>query len=78
VGTDALWLKIQTTPEGYEFWFAEKADDWKKLGSGLANLIATEVAGVWSGALLGMYSTGNDTLCKTPADFDWFEYQVNL
>ena len=74
-GTETLWLKIKTTPEGYEFWFAEKEGDWKKLGGGMANLIATEVAGVWSGALLGMYSTGNNEPCKTPAGFDWFEYQ---
>ena len=76
VSADPLWLKIQTTPGGYEFSFAEKAGDWKKLGSGMANLIATEVAGVWSGVLLGMYATGNDAPCKSPADFDWFEYQV--
>jgi hypothetical protein len=30
---------------------------------------------VWSGALLAMYSAGNKEPCKTPADFDWFEYQ---
>jgi hypothetical protein len=34
LGADALWLKIETTPEGYEFWFAEKERERKKLGSG--------------------------------------------
>jgi hypothetical protein len=30
---------------------------------------------IWSGILLGVYSTGNDSACVNPADVDWFEYR---
>lgn len=44
----------------------------RELGSGLANMVATEVAAVWSGVFCSMYATGNGKACKKPADFDWF------
>jgi hypothetical protein len=39
----------------------------------LERLIASEVADVWSGAMIGLYSTGNGRVVAHPADFDWFE-----
>lgn len=37
--------------------------------------IATEVAGGFTGAYLGMYATGNGALCSVPADFARFRYE---
>jgi xylan 1,4-beta-xylosidase len=37
--------------------------------------IATEVAGGFTGAYLGMYATGNGAACSVPADFGRFRYQ---
>jgi len=37
--------------------------------------IATEVAGGFTGAYLGMYATGNGASCSVPADFTAFRYQ---
>ncbi|MGI6366976.1 MAG: glycoside hydrolase family 43 protein [Anaerolineae bacterium] len=36
--------------------------------------IATEVAGGFTGAYLGMYATGNGAVCAQPADFTSFSY----
>jgi xylan 1,4-beta-xylosidase len=64
-------LKITFDEFKYHFLIYQNSE-WKELGSGLANMIATEVAAVWSGVFCGMYSTGNGKACKQPADFDWF------
>ncbi len=66
-------FKISADLDKYTFRVADESGAWKELGTGNANLISTEVAQVWSGVLLGMYSTGNGKACKNPADFDWFE-----
>ncbi len=68
-------MKVEATPEKYLFFFAGQQGDWQPVGSGLTQLISTEVAAVWSGILLGAYSTGNGETCTNPADVDWFEYQ---
>jgi xylan 1,4-beta-xylosidase len=70
-----LDLKIESDPDTYRFYCADRGSEWRLLGSGQSKLIATEVASVWSGVLLGMYSTGNGAPCGRPADFDWFEYR---
>mgnify|MGYP002134897071 CR=1 FL=1 len=68
-------LKVNATPEHFTFSYAEADGEWKHLGTALPNLIATEVAGVWSGVLLGPYSSGNGSVCANPADVDYFEYR---
>lgn len=65
-------MKIAFDPANYVFSFKQN-NEWKEVGRGLVNLISTEVAAVWSGAFLGMYSTGNGKPCVNAADFDWFE-----
>lgn len=76
VMSTSLWLKVEMTPDRYTFSFAEVEHEWRESGTALPNLIATEVAGVWSGALLGAYSTGHGQACVHPADIDWFEYKA--
>lgn len=64
-------LKIVLGPEKCLFEFLAKRS-WQCAGTGLTNLLATEIASVWSGALIGLYSSGNGYACKNPADFAWF------
>jgi xylan 1,4-beta-xylosidase len=72
VGPGALQFKIEYDPEHYRFYYAEENGVWKLTGSGLERLISSEVA-VWSGTMIGLYSTGNGHAVANPADFDWFE-----
>lgn len=72
VSGNGFQLKIVIGPDNYHF-LINQNNGWLELGKGITNLIATEVAQVWTGAYIGMYSTGNGTDCKNPADFDWFE-----
>jgi xylan 1,4-beta-xylosidase len=76
LGSGGLQLKIESDAEQYRFYYSEHDGEWKLLGSGMERLIASEVANVWTGAYLGMYSTGNGQKCTSPADFDWFDYQA--
>lgn len=73
VGLGPLQLKVEYDPEHYRFYYAEPGGEWKLLGSGLERLISSEVADVWSGMLIGLYSTGNGRPVANPADFNWFE-----
>lgn len=76
VAAGPVWLKVEFDPARYNFFYATKQGEWKPLGSGIQRLIASEVADVWTGMMLGMYSTGNGQASTTPADFDWFDYKA--
>ena len=69
-------LRVDSDTEKYSFYYAAANSEWKLLGTGLERLISSEVAAVWSGAYIGMYSSGNGRRCTAPADFDWFQYQT--
>jgi alpha-N-arabinofuranosidase len=70
-------LRIDSDADQYRFYYAESSDNWKLLGTGLERMISSEVANVWTGAYIGMYSSGNGKKCTVPADFDWFEYKTS-
>lgn len=70
-----LRLRVVGTPDLYEFAWAVDDGEWQTVGSGLTQLLTTEVAVTWSGNLIGVYATGNGQACAAPADFDWFEYR---
>lgn len=55
---------------------AARDAEWTVVGSGLTQLLTTEVAGTWTGIFFGLYSTGNGSVCSRPADFDWFSYEA--
>jgi alpha-N-arabinofuranosidase len=73
----AILLRIDSDADQYRFYYAESSDNWKLLGTGLERMISSEVANVWTGAYIGMYSSGNGKKCTVPADFDWFEYKTS-
>jgi alpha-N-arabinofuranosidase len=71
-----LQLRITSDAEAYHFYYATEPGKWNLIGSGTGRLIASEIANVWTGAYLGMYSTGNGTVSAAPADFDWADYRI--
>lgn len=72
-----LHLRIDSDSEKFSFYYSASNGDWKLIGTGLERLISSEVAAVWSGAYIGMYSSGNGSACHAPADFDWFDYEAH-
>jgi xylan 1,4-beta-xylosidase len=68
-----LLLRIESDAEQYQFFYAKDGGAWNLLGTGEERLIASEVANVWSGAYLAMFSEGENAGTAI-ADFDWFDY----
>ena len=79
ISAKGVWLKINSDAKTYTFSYAVEEGQWKKLGTGQAKLISSEVADVWSGACFGLYAHDGDLArgnVVPPADFDWFEYHA--
>ena len=76
VQNGSVELRITGSPVTYAFAFRASEDmQWTQVGTGLTQLLTAEVAGTWTGIVLGLYSMGNGRDCRRPADFDWFEYR---
>ena len=75
--TGPVTLSVEADPDGYTFKFAHSGNPWQTLAHGEARYLCTEAgAAMFTGVYLGMYATGNGRACTTPADFDWFKYEV--
>lgn len=64
-------LKIISDPESITFLCSNGEDTYKELYSLEAKYIQSPQ---FTGAYVGIYSTGNGKDCKNPARFAWFEY----
>jgi alpha-N-arabinofuranosidase len=76
VSNGPLLLRVESTPENYQFSFAPDGGAWVPLGSGDERQIASEIANVWSGMYIGMFGVSPAPHKATPADFAWFDYRV--
>jgi xylan 1,4-beta-xylosidase len=81
IGDGPVVLSIKAEPLSYEF--SCKVSDGAALDIDKAPTtdLANEKIGMstgmnFTGNYFGMYATGNGQKCATPADFDWFEYDV--
>jgi alpha-N-arabinofuranosidase len=70
----ATVLQIVADPRKYVFRAGDDNGQMTEVGTGLTELVGSELAATWTGMYIGMYSSGNGSTCCGPADFDWFEY----
>jgi xylan 1,4-beta-xylosidase len=68
-------LEIEADENQYHFSYAIAGEEPKRLASGAARYLSSEVAGGFTGVYLGIYATGNGKQSETPADFDYFDYE---
>ncbi|MBB3113764.1 alpha-N-arabinofuranosidase [Paenibacillus phyllosphaerae] len=74
---ESIIFTIEADQEHYGFGFAaDEQQEIRWLGQGECSLLATEVAGGFTGVMMAMYATGNGVQSQTPAHFDWFDYEV--
>ncbi|KOY16377.1 glycoside hydrolase family 43 protein [Paenibacillus xylanivorans] len=76
---EQLLLHIESTEKEYKLACSEDGQNWLSLGSGSARAISPEDfvhKMCFTGAVVGLYATGNGQASKTPARFDWFEYEI--
>jgi alpha-N-arabinofuranosidase len=74
----SLRLSVMCDGNRYAFFIAAQGQAEQAVGSGLARLLAPEVAdnvSVWTGVHLGLYASGNGQTSAAPAYFDWAEYR---
>ncbi|OKP94245.1 glycoside hydrolase family 43 protein [Paenibacillus sp. P46E] len=70
-------LEIIANAKEYAFYYRNPEHaDFILLGHAECSLLATEVAGGFTGVYVGLYATGNGNKASRPAYFDWFHYQT--
>lgn len=76
---EQLLLQIESTEKDYNLSYSEDGQNWISLGSGTARSISPEDfvhKMCFTGAVVGLYATGNGQVSQTPAYFEWFEYSI--
>ncbi|MFA9390332.1 MAG: glycoside hydrolase family 43 protein [Prolixibacteraceae bacterium] len=70
-------LRISATELEYKFWSQVENEPATLIGTAETKEISNEKIGGFIGAFIGMYASGNGTENANPADFDWFDFEVN-
>ncbi len=70
-----LYLKVEAHEQTYNFYVAEKPEEWQAVAEGVdGRILSTPVAGGFVGTWIAMYASSNGQSSTNHADFDWFEY----
>lgn len=70
-------LRISGQGPLFTFAYAQGNDDFKVVDTADARFLSSETIGWFTGVYVGLYATGNGESCKSPASYDWFQYQGN-
>jgi alpha-N-arabinofuranosidase len=68
-------LIVTSDPLSYTFAVRQGDRPPTELAKAETRYLSSEVAGGFTGVYIGLYASGNGQPCRTPADFDWFDYQ---
>lgn len=70
-------LRITGTPLSYSFSYLDtKADKYQALKTLDTRYLSTEVAGGFTGVMIGLYATSNGKKSDAKAYYNWFDYKV--
>lgn len=70
-------LKIKGTPSQYIFYYADpQNEEYKELGKLDTRYLSTEVAGGFTGVMIGIYTSSNGKATKAKAYYKWFDYET--
>jgi xylan 1,4-beta-xylosidase len=72
---DSVVLAVKADKEQYTFGFSGGLEEIFWFGRGECAMLATEVAGGFTGVFFAMYATGNGSRSAAPAQYDWFDYK---
>lgn len=70
-------LRISGQGPLFTFAYAQGNEDFKVVDTADARFLSSETIGWFTGVYVGLYATGNGESCKSPASYDWFQYQGN-
>ncbi len=75
VSDNKILFRIKGNPYQYSFYFADPdTQQFAELGSLDTRYLATEVAGGFTGVMIGLYASSNGKPSQAKAFYDWFEY----
>lgn len=72
--SESVVLTIEADKEQYRFGFIGGDGETVAFGQGECAMLATEVAGGFTGVFIAMYAAGNGAKAA-PAHYDWFDYE---
>ncbi len=75
IDSNRLHLRIEARGQNYSFHVAESPDQWRPVAENVdGRVLSTDLAGGFTGAVIGMYASSNGAPSDNCADFDRFEY----
>jgi alpha-N-arabinofuranosidase len=78
VSDNKVLLKIEGSPYQYTFYFADaKGQKYTELSRLDTRYLSTEVAGGFTGVMIGLYASSNGKPSEAKAYYEWFEYQTD-
>lgn len=78
IWSNKVELKIKGTALSYQFGYVDaKSGLFSPLGELDTRYLSTEVAGGFTGVMIGLYTTSNGHKTKAKVFYDWFDYQVS-
>lgn len=79
VNNNRVLFQIKGTPSQYYFLYADSDTHiYKELGRLDTRYLSTEVAGGFTGVMIGLYTTSNGKPSKAKAYYDWFDYEIGI
>ncbi len=70
-------LKVEGSADQYAFYYADpQKKEYIELGKQDTRYLSTEVAGGFTGVMIGLYASSNSKPGSAKAYFDWFDYQA--
>ncbi|MDR1881466.1 MAG: glycoside hydrolase family 43 protein [Prevotella sp.] len=78
VSDSQILFRIKGSPSQYSFYFAEPENQqYTELGRLDTRYLSTEVAGGFTGVMIGLFASSTGKPSNAKAYYDWFDYQVN-
>ncbi|WP_438348638.1 glycoside hydrolase family 43 protein [Paenibacillus sp. FA6] len=74
---DRMGLRILSQEREYELAYSTDGSTWNTLATVAANIVSPERNGGFTGALIGLYATGNGVDSKTSAYYNYFDYHIS-
>lgn len=72
----SVYFKVTAVYQDINFYCSSDNENWNSLSEHVdGTLLSREVAGGYTGTILGLYASSNGNESKNFADFDWFLYQ---
>jgi xylan 1,4-beta-xylosidase len=77
VSENRIWLRIISLEREYELAYSNDGSTWlNTIAHASANIVSPERNGGFTGALIGLYATGNGVDSKSSAFYNYFDYHI--